>query len=538
MIPPSTHVDSTPIPIVSPTIPPSLDYTPAPPDYTPASLDFSPASDMKFDQSEDPSSDHIPPLPATSPFLSLIDDSLDSDILDSPPSPTYGTPLTENTLSTQRSPATSSALQRRVMVLAPGRSSSDHSLPAPSSGMRPSHHLCSLVLSIHRSSAAISARPSHDSSSLSPYHKRSRSQAVSVSLSLHIPGALSYTRADHLPSPKRIRSSEIATSDGIDIDPEIHVEIDECITNADALRDRGIDVRVLVEAVDRDEEEGDVEVTYETLGDLVKTFHDHTIKILVHCVQAIEGALGARDVARNPEPLMGNEENGNGGNGNGNGNGGGNGYNFGGFMHVKECTYQDFLKCQSLSFNRTEEVVGLTRWFEKMEMMFHIRNCPKKYQVKCTKCTLLNSALTWWNSHKRTIRIKAVYSMSWVELMKLMTEVGRFQELVLLCTRMVPNEEDKVERFIGVDQKLKGYARSAKNKRRLENNPRDNRGQQPVFKRQNVRGQNVARAYTAGSNEKKSHMTRDCKVTITQNTQRAPARNQPGIVCYECERPS
>ncbi|GKG52546.1 hypothetical protein Tco_0547421, partial [Tanacetum coccineum] len=40
-----------------------------------------------------------------------------------------------------------------------------------------------------------------------------------------------------------------------DIDPEIQVEIDECITYADALRDSGIDARVVVEAVDRDETE-------------------------------------------------------------------------------------------------------------------------------------------------------------------------------------------------------------------------------------------------------------------------------------------
>ncbi|GJX37418.1 putative reverse transcriptase domain-containing protein [Tanacetum coccineum] len=135
----------------------------------------------------------------------------------------------------------------------------------------------------------------------------------------------------------------------------------------------------------------------------------------------------------------------------------------------------------------------------------------------------MNNALTWWNSHKRTIGIEAAYAMTWTKLMKLMTEVyclrneiqkmetklwnltvkgndltaytRRFQELVLLCTRMVPNEEDKVERFIGglldniqrnviaaeptrlqdairiannlMDQKLMGYARSAKNKRRL-----------------------------------------------------------------------
>nr|GEY79308.1 homeobox protein HAT3.1-like isoform X1 [Tanacetum cinerariifolium] len=54
MIPPSTHVDTTPIPIISSTIPPSPDYTPTLPNYTPALPDYSPASDMKSDPSEDP----------------------------------------------------------------------------------------------------------------------------------------------------------------------------------------------------------------------------------------------------------------------------------------------------------------------------------------------------------------------------------------------------------------------------------------------------------------------------------------------------
>ncbi|GJY30364.1 hypothetical protein Tco_0413859 [Tanacetum coccineum] len=65
-----------------------------------------------------------------------------------------------------------------------------------------------------------------------------------------------------------------------------------------------------------------------------------------------------------------------------------------------------------LNFNGTEGVVGLTHWFEKMEMVFHISNYPEKYQVKYATCTLLNSALTWWNSHKRTIRIEAAYAMT------------------------------------------------------------------------------------------------------------------------------
>ncbi|GJY16913.1 putative reverse transcriptase domain-containing protein [Tanacetum coccineum] len=228
----------------------------------------------------------------------------------------------------------------------------------------------------------------------------------------------------------------------------------------------------------------------------------------------------------------GNGGNGNGGNGNGNGNGGEYGYNFREFMPARKCTCQDFLKCQPLNLNGTKGVVGLTRWFEKMETVFHISNYPEKYQVKYASCMLLNSALTWWNSYKRTIGIEASYAMSWAERMKLMIEVYYPRnEVQKMETEMVPNEEDKVERFVGgfpdniqgnviateptklqdairvannlMDQKLKGYARSAENKRRLDNNTRDNHRQQSVFKRQNVGGQNVVRAYTTGNNERK-----------------------------------
>ncbi|GJU79903.1 putative reverse transcriptase domain-containing protein [Tanacetum coccineum] len=293
-------------------------------------------------------------------------------------------------------------------------------------------------------------------------------------------------------------------------------------------------------------------------------------------------------------------------------------------MEMEEMETEEMEMCQPHNFNGTEGVVGLTRWFEKMETVFHISNCPEKYQVKYASCMLLNSALTWWNSHKRTIGNEAAYAMSWAELMKLMTEVyylrneiqkmetelwnqtvkgndlttytQRFQELILLCTRMVPNEEDIVERFIGglpdniqgnvivvnparfqdvvrtanqlMDKKLQGYAaRSAESKRRMESNSMDNHGQQPPFKRQNINGQNVVRAYTTGNNKRRGyigphllcnkckyhhvgpctmkcnnckkvgHLTRDCTTTITPNTLRAPVGNQQGVVCYECGRP-
>ncbi|GKF07712.1 hypothetical protein Tco_0041936, partial [Tanacetum coccineum] len=205
--PPTTQTDTTviptEIPIIAPTIPPS-------PDYTLASPDYSPVSDMEFDPFEDPSSNHIPPLPTISPFLSSADDTTDSDTPDTPQSPTYGTswflhqdnlfhmmtarkrvgPLPTHRLdvrhpvdysssghfssddsSTDSSSSSSSETSSdsptdALSDSASSRSSSYHSLPASPSGTRSSHRLCSLVQSVHRSSA-ISERPSHDSSSVS-----------------------------------------------------------------------------------------------------------------------------------------------------------------------------------------------------------------------------------------------------------------------------------------------------------------------------------------------------------------------------------
>ncbi|GKF09409.1 putative reverse transcriptase domain-containing protein [Tanacetum coccineum] len=210
--------------------------------------------------------------------------------------------------------------------------------------------------------------------------------------------------------------------------------------------------------------------------------------------------------------------------------------NYGGFMLVaRECTFQDFLKCKPYNFSGTEGIVGLTRWFEKMETVFNISNCPSKYQVKYATCTLQDSALTWWNSHKRTIGVDAAHSMKWAGLMKLMTKVyyprNEIQKMEIELRNLTVKGNDLIaytQRFIGglpdniqgnaiaanpirianqlVDKKLQGYAtRSAKNKRRMESNPRDNHRQQPSFKRQNVSGQNVARAYTTGNNERRGY---------------------------------
>ncbi|GJX95915.1 hypothetical protein Tco_0351713 [Tanacetum coccineum] len=78
---------------------------------------------------------------------------------------------------------------------------------------------------------------------------------------------------------------------------------------------------------------------------------------------------------------------------------------------ARVCTYKDFLNCQPFNFKGTEGVVGLTQWFEKMESVFHISNCTVECQIKYATCTLLGSALTWWNSHVKTVGHDAAYGM-------------------------------------------------------------------------------------------------------------------------------
>ncbi|GJU46809.1 putative reverse transcriptase domain-containing protein [Tanacetum coccineum] len=313
-----------------------------------------------------------------------------------------------------------------------------------------------------------------------------------------------------------------------DIDPKIQAEIDECIAYDDALRAEGIDVRVVVKTAAREEVKTstrgmvDVRVDRVThhvvsnegsgaqdcsygLAECHSVREDQTLPntrsraTMTHEVvneligRRVAEALEARDAARNLDPLVegGEEQGGKNGDDYEGGNEGrdenGNGYenhnvNVGGFKLVaRECTYQDFLKCQPLNFKGMEGVVGLTRWFEKIETVFHISNCPQKNQTELMK--LLTGVYCLGN------KIQKMEADLWnldVRGNDLTAYIRRFQELVLLCTRMVPDEEDKDERFIGglpdniqgnvidaeptrlqeairiannlMDQKLKGYA--------------------------------------------------------------------------------
>ncbi|GKF31109.1 hypothetical protein Tco_0100907 [Tanacetum coccineum] len=110
-----------------------------------------------------------------------------------------------------------------------------------------------------RHSLSDHSSPDLPSTSARPSRKRRRSPMASVPTLPLISGALSSIRADLIPSPKRVMDSGYSA--------DVEAEIDECFAYADALRDRGIDARVVVEAVDQEESDtgarGPVEVQVE-----------------------------------------------------------------------------------------------------------------------------------------------------------------------------------------------------------------------------------------------------------------------------------
>ncbi|GKD49739.1 putative reverse transcriptase domain-containing protein, partial [Tanacetum coccineum] len=291
-------------------------------------------------------------------------------------------------------------------------------------------------------------------------------------------------------------------------------------------------------------------ITSEAIKELVnrrveEALASHEATRAANALEAENQSQNGSDVdngnGNNGDGKNGNGENGIGGNGNPNENGRGD------RLVARECTYQDFMKCQPLNFKGTKRVVGLIRWFEKMETVFQISNCLERYQVK-NEIQKMETEL--WNLTMKNNDM-AAYTQ-------------RFQELTMMFTKMVPEEEDQVEKFIGeLPDNIQGNVIAAKPMRlqdavRIAINLMD----------QKLKGgQNVARAYTAGNNEKKpyngllpfcnkcklhhegpctvrcgqcnkvGHLTRDCKVTIsTTSTQRGQVLNQRVVTCFECGR--
>ncbi|GJR08657.1 putative reverse transcriptase domain-containing protein [Tanacetum coccineum] len=152
---------------------------------------------------------------------------------------------------------------------------------------------------------------------------------------------------------------------------------------------------------------------------------------------------------------------------------------------VRECTFAEFMKCNPAVFCGVEGDVELRRWFEKTESVFEISECAEGKKVKFVAAILEGPALTWWKTKVATMGLETVNQMPWIEMKQLITveffpieEVQRmehelwnlkvkeydvvaytqrFNELALMCPRMVEPERVKVDAYIrGLTDNIKG----------------------------------------------------------------------------------
>ncbi|GJT72885.1 reverse transcriptase domain-containing protein [Tanacetum coccineum] len=183
-------------------------------------------------------------------------------------------------------------------------------------------------------------------------------------------------------------------------------------------------------------------------------------------------------------PEIVNQVTANANNGNGNGANGGNGGN-----GNNGCTYKYFMSCNPKEYDGKGGAVVLTCWIERMETIIDNSGCTKNQKVRYVASSLVNKALTWWNTQVQARGREAANVMSWNDFKALLVEefcpsnemeilenefwnhkmiganhVGytdRFHELVKLVPRLVTPESTRIKRYMaGLAPKIRGMLRA------------------------------------------------------------------------------
>ncbi|GKC58910.1 putative reverse transcriptase domain-containing protein, partial [Tanacetum coccineum] len=194
-----------------------------------------------------------------------------------------------------------------------------------------------------------------------------------------------------------------------------------------------------------------------------------------------------------------------------------------------ECTYPDFMKYKPLYFKGTKGVVELTQWTKRMETVFRISNCTVEKQIKFATYTLLGSALTWWNSHVRTVSHDV--AMFPEESDKIERYVGGLPDMIhgSVMASKPKTMQDAIEFATEVmDKKIRTCAKRSGEKKPYE-------GSKPMCSKCNYHhdGQCAPKCHKCN---RVGHLARVCRSTANANT----ANNQKGTeagqkaTCFEC----
>ncbi|KAM0048254.1 putative nucleotidyltransferase, Hydrolase [Helianthus debilis subsp. tardiflorus] len=148
------------------------------------------------------------------------------------------------------------------------------------------------------------------------------------------------------------------------------------------------------------------------------------------------------------------------------------------------------MDCRPNTFSGTEGAVGLLHWFEKLESVFEMRECPEARKVKYATGTLEGIALTWWNAQVQILGLAAAKATPWNDFKELIKReyctredihkledelynlkmVGseieaytkRSNELAVLCPTMVDPPYKRIEMYLkGLAPEIQSHVTSA-----------------------------------------------------------------------------
>nr|GEX63941.1 hypothetical protein [Tanacetum cinerariifolium] len=382
------------------------------------------------------------------------------------------------------------------------------------------------------SPTAISARPSR---------KRHRSPTTLVPVALPVPEALSPVRADLLWPCKRIRDSDsvidfnVSSEEGSvhhvpreiglgvdvedsyepytkpDIDPDAQADIDVCITFADDISARGMDVRVEVRTAAEEEAEstepvredyhdlvsadGSLEAMQRGLDVVMQELYDHMVKILVHRVRVIESVQreqGHMIVATSQQSaamseMISTSERDN--------------MRLGGMLGVGRQIVD------RLWHYAIDELIA-KRVAKDLEAYDAAKNPRTEMKMENEKQDdNVEENGNNGNSNGNGSENPNVNNRGVVPV----TRESTYQDFVKCQPLNFKGTKVRIANNL-MDPKLKGYA--VKN---VNNNRRAVYGKY-------------------GNCKRVSHMTRDCKATVAATPQKALIGNQTGVTCYECGR--
>ncbi|GJR74529.1 putative reverse transcriptase domain-containing protein [Tanacetum coccineum] len=176
--------------------------------------------------------------------------------------------------------------------------------------------------------------------------------------------------------------------------------------------------------------------------------------------------------------------NANNGNGNGNGANGGNGGN-----GNNGCTYKSFMSCNPKEYDGKGGAVVLTRWIERMETVIDNSGCAENQKVRYVASSLVNKALTWWNTQVQARGREVANAMSWNDFKALLVEefcpsnemerlenefwnhkmiganhagyTDRFHKLAKLVPHLVTPESARIKRYMaGLAPEIRGMLKA------------------------------------------------------------------------------